>query len=104
MELKHKEYWAVKVLNFDLQAAWENQFLQLCELDELTLEAYESSSIYKEWTKHWQGRHIMKKKFHEGDMVLLFNSNLKLFPGKLRSQWLGPFQVTKVHQSGAVEV
>ena len=37
-------------------------------------------------------------------MVLLFNSRLKLFPGKLRSQWSGPFQVTKVLPSGEVEV
>jgi len=37
-------------------------------------------------------------------MVLLFNSRLKLFPGKLRSQWSGPFQVAKVLPNGAVEV
>jgi len=33
----------------------------------------------------------MKKRFEEGDMALLFNSRLRLFPGKLRSQWSGPF-------------
>jgi len=46
----------------------------------------------------------MKKRFEEGDMVLLFHSRLKLFPRKLRSRWSGPFQVTKVQPSGAVEV
>ena len=34
----------------------------------------------------------------------MFNSRLKLFPGKLRSRWSGPFQVTNVFPSGAVEI
>ena len=46
----------------------------------------------------------MKKRFEEGDRVLLFNSKLKLFLGKLRSRWSGPFQVIKVHLYGAVDV
>ena len=46
----------------------------------------------------------VKKRFEEGDMVLLFNSRLKLFPGKLRSRWSGPFQVTKVLTNAVVEV
>ena len=34
---------------------------------------------------------------------MLFNSRLKLFPGKLRSRWSGPFEVVKVNKdSGAV--
>lgn len=36
--------------------------------------------------------------------MLLFNSRLKLFPGKLRSRWSGPFEVTNVFPSGAVEI
>jgi len=51
----------------------------------LRLEAYESSKIYKEWTKHWCDKYIMKKRFDKGDMVLLFNSKLRLFRGKMRS-------------------
>ena len=46
----------------------------------------------------------MKKRFKKGDMVLLFNSRLRLFPGKLKSRWSGPFQVTKVQPNGAIEV
>ena len=37
-------------------------------------------------------------------MILLFNSRFKLFSGKLRSRWSGPFQVAKVLPNGAVEV
>ena len=74
------------------------------KLNELRLEAYESSQIYKERNKRWHDKYILKKRFDEGDMILLFNSKLRLFPGKLRSQWLGSFQVTNVHPHGMVEV
>ena len=36
--------------------------------------------------------------------MLLFNSRLKLFPGKLRSRWSDPFQVRKVYPYGAIEI
>ena len=60
--------------------------------------------IYKERTKKWHDRRIARREFNEGELVLLFNSRLKLFPGKLRSRWSGPFEVTRVNQSGAIEV
>jgi len=102
--LEHKAYWAIKTLNFDLQAAGEKRLLQLSELDELRLEAYENSRVYKERTKKWHNKHLVKKRFEEGDMVLLFNSRLKLFLGKLHSRWSRPFQVTEALANGAVEV
>lgn len=36
--------------------------------------------------------------------MLLFNSRLKLFPGKLKSKWSGPFKISQVHSSGVVEL
>ena len=39
-----------------------------------------------------------------GQMVLLFNSRLRLFPGKLKSKWSGPFMVKEVKPYGAVEL
>ena len=69
------------MLNFDLKVAGEKRALQLHELHKLRLEAYESSHIYKERTKKLRDKHILKKRFEEGDMILLFNSQLKLFKG-----------------------
>ena len=104
VELEHKSHWVIKMLNFDLKATRKKQFLQLCELDKLRLEAYENSWIYEDKAKKWHEKHIMKKSFEEGDTVLLFNSRLKLFSRKPRSCWSESFQVTKVERSGAIEV
>ena len=52
----------------------------------------------------WHDKHLLKKEFHEGQFVLLYNSRLKLFLGKLKSRWLGPFKVIKVYPYGAVEI
>ncbi|KAL5558584.1 hypothetical protein UlMin_034795 [Ulmus minor] len=104
VELEHKSYWATKLLNFDLQAAGEKRLLQMNEMEEFRNNAYENAKIYKEKTKKWHDRHIQKRDFEEGQQVLLFNSRLKLFPGKLRSRWSGPFTVNKVLPSGAIEV
>ena len=47
---------------------------------------------------------ILRKEFEVGQKVLLFQSRLKLFPGKLRSRWIGPFVVKQVFPHGAVEI
>ena len=104
VELEHKALWAIKFLNFDIQEAGEKRKLQLLELEEIRLDAYENAKIYKENTKKWHDKGIVRREFKEGDSVLLFNSRLKLFPGKLRSRWSGPFKVTKVYPYGAVEI
>ena len=36
--------------------------------------------------------------------MLLFNSRLRLFPGKLRSKWIGPFVITNVFVHRAVQI
>ncbi|GKA36459.1 putative nucleotidyltransferase, ribonuclease H [Tanacetum coccineum] len=67
-------------------------------------DAYDSFRIYKEKTKAFHDRHITKKSFLVGQKVWLFNARLKLFPGKLRSKWTGPYVVTQVSPHGAIEI
>ncbi|CAA7047514.1 unnamed protein product [Microthlaspi erraticum] len=45
---------------------------------------------------------IRLKDFKVGDSVLLFNSKLVLFPGKLRSKWSGPFKIHEVLPYGSL--
>ncbi|GJU22202.1 hypothetical protein Tco_1155544 [Tanacetum coccineum] len=104
MEMEHKAYWALKNINPDLDTAGKHRYLQLNKLAELRNEAYEHSQAYKERTKRWHDAKIMDKEFHEGDEVLVFNSRLKLFPGKLKSRWYGPYTISKVFPYGTVEV
>ncbi|CAL9000295.1 unnamed protein product [Prunus brigantina] len=86
VELEHRAYWAIKAFNFDMKAAGEKRRLQLNELEELRHEAYENAKLYKEKTKQYHDKKILRKTFERGQKVLLFNSRLKLFPGKLRSR------------------
>ena len=39
-----------------------------------------------------------------GDLVFLYNSRLRLFPGKLKSKWTDPYLITKLLPHGAVEL
>ena len=88
----------------DSTLAGEKRLIQLIELDEFKNEANENACIYKEKTKARHDKHITRKEFTTGQQVLLFNSRLKLFPGKLKSRWSGPFTVTKVFSHGGADV
>lgn len=71
------------------------------DLDELRLDAYENSKIYKEKTKAFHDKKIISRDFKVDDQVLLFNSRLRFFPGKLNSRWSGPFKIKEVRPYGA---
>ena len=58
--------------------------------------------IYRDKAKKWHDQKIMRKEFRVGELVLLYNFRLKLFPGKLKSRWSGPYIVVSVTHFGAM--
>ena len=94
--------WAIKKLNFDFKATKEERLLQLNELEDLRNQAYDSARIYKDKTKKWHDQRILRREFIAGDHLLLFNSRLRLFSGKLKSKWSGPHTVVSSTNFGAV--
>nr|GEY59865.1 reverse transcriptase domain-containing protein [Tanacetum cinerariifolium] len=78
IELEHRAYWALKHVNFDLKTA--------------------------ERTKKLHDSKIKNHIFNVGDQVLLFNSRLKIFSGKLKTRWSGPFTITRVFPYGTIEL
>ena len=72
------------------------------ELEEMRNEAYDNARIYKDKTKKWHDQKILRKELRVGDLVLLYNSRLKLFPGNLKSRWSGPYTVVEVTPFGVV--
>ncbi|CAA7035527.1 unnamed protein product [Microthlaspi erraticum] len=76
--------------------------MNLFELEEIRMNAYENSMIYKMRTKAAHDKLIRLKDFKVGDSVLLYNSKLRLFPGKLRSKWAGPFKIHEVLPYGSL--
>nr|GEY40976.1 reverse transcriptase domain-containing protein [Tanacetum cinerariifolium] len=82
----------------------DHRKIQINELNELHDQAYENSLIYKEKTKRIHDSKIKNRVFNIGDRVLLFNSRLKIFSGKLKSNWSGPFTISHVFPYGTVEL
>ena len=54
--------------------------------------------------KNYHDQKIEKRKFMVGDLMLLFNSRLRLFPGKLKSKWTDPYLITQLFPHGVVEL
>lgn len=104
VELQNKAYWAIKNFNFSMGKTSELRKLQLNELEEIWNDAYHNSRIYKERMKIFHDKNIWRKTFELSQKVLLYNSRLHVFPGKLKSRWLGPFVVKTVFPHGVVEI
>nr|GFA11238.1 reverse transcriptase domain-containing protein [Tanacetum cinerariifolium] len=64
----------------------------------------QTSGQVEEKTKRLRDSKIKDRVFNIGDRVLLYNSRLKIFFGKLKSRWSGPFTISNVFPYGTVEL
>ncbi|CAM8940568.1 unnamed protein product [Rhodiola kirilowii] len=62
------------------------------------------NDIYKERTKKWHYKRIVRRKFNKGERVLLYNSHFRLFTGKLRTKWSGPYTVVRAYPDDHAEL
>ena len=89
LEIKYKAWWAIQKLNLDMNRVFLKRMFEIDELEELRNDAYFNSKIVKDRQKKWHDQLITRKTFNQGDQVLLYDSKLHLFPGKLKSRWTG---------------
>nr|GEX84367.1 reverse transcriptase domain-containing protein [Tanacetum cinerariifolium] len=55
-------------------------------------------------TKKLHDDKIKNRIFNVGDQVLLFNSRLEIFSGKLKSRWSGPFTISEIYPYGTAKL
>nr|GEY39963.1 reverse transcriptase domain-containing protein [Tanacetum cinerariifolium] len=73
---------------------WDLPFELMCNASDFAIEK----------TKRLYDSKIKDRIFNVDDQVLLFNSRLKIFSGKLKTRWSGPFTITHVFPCGTVEL
>ena len=76
-----------------MSKAGELRRLQISKLEEIRNKAYK---------KFFHDQLITQKNFVPGDKVLLYNSRLHIFAGKLKTRWSRPFFVRTVLPHSAV--
>ena len=104
VELEHRAHWAVAQLNFNWDEAGQARKLEIQELEEIRLQAYDNAGLYKERMKKTHDLLIKDKEFHYGQQVLLYQTRFRLKSGKLSTKWEGPYEVQAQYPNGAVEI
>ncbi|XP_070045458.1 uncharacterized protein [Nicotiana tomentosiformis] len=83
VELKHKALWALRQLNLDMETAGTSKVTELHELEKSRFHAFENARLYKERMQMMHDKNILDWNFKPGDLVLLYNLRLRLFPGTM---------------------
>jgi hypothetical protein len=82
----------------------QERLTQLVELEKYRFIVGFHQQVQKEREKAYHDRHIKKKPFRQGDLVLVYESKFIKHPGKFRTHWLGPYKIAYVTEGGASQL
>ena len=99
VELEHRAYWAIKKMNFDSDQVGAKRKYDLNELEAYRNKSYECLRNAREKHKFYHDKLILRREFKQGEKVLLYDSKLHIFLGKLKSRWNGPYGTMTIGNS-----
>jgi hypothetical protein len=76
----------------------------LVELEEDRFIVGFHQHVQKEREKAYLDRHIKNKAFKQGELVLVYDSKFIKHPGKFRTHWIGPYEISYVTEGGVVHL
>jgi hypothetical protein len=82
----------------------QERLAQLLELEEDIFIAGFHQQVQKEREKAYHDRHIKKKAFKQGNLVLVYDSKFIKHPGKFRTHWIRPYEIAYVTEGGVVQL
>jgi transposase InsO family protein len=82
----------------------QNRLAQLVELEEYRFIVGFHQQVQKEREKAYHDKHLKKKSFRQGDIVLVYDNKLMKHLGKFRTHWLGPYEVAYVTEGGVAQL
>ncbi|XP_076945684.1 uncharacterized protein LOC143616862 [Bidens hawaiensis] len=86
VEIAHHALWAVKNINLDYECAGKKRKLNICELEELSDEAYECASAYKDKMKRVHDVKHRRRDVRGGATSVVVQLKTEAFPGKIEEQ------------------
>eukprot|EP00253_Pinus_taeda_P020172 PITA_20172 len=102
LEFEIKTLRTALAVNLDLTDAQTARLQQLQELDEKRLDAIHQTTMIQQQRTRWHDKTIKQKQFQKGNWALLYHSHFENFQGKLRTRWLGPYEIDVVFPNRTV--
>ena len=76
----------------DMESLRERLY-NLNKLDEWQLQAQWATKVTQERRKAWHDKHLKLNKFQPGQLVLKYNGQNEITPGKFKVKWVGLFKI-----------
>ena len=102
--LKQICHWNIKLLNSDCMRAREPVLLKFKESGNWKNKVEDKAPCTAELATYADHRWLNSDFFQIGQEVMVFHTQLRVFPAELKSEWKGPYTIVKVFNDGALEV